>query len=90
MPSRSSGGLGDGPEKIVFREHRFMSSRADPQSQRLSLGTLHGGQVAAYWALNAYRFKGLGAGGASLRQRASRHRRPSSGMNVHAFRPGPT
>lgn len=39
-----------------------MSSHARPQSQRLSLGTLHGGQVAAYWALNAYRFKVLRCG----------------------------
>src|ERR1700723_1288115 len=33
-----------------------------PIESRLSLGTLHAGQVAAYWALKPHRFKALRCG----------------------------
>jgi hypothetical protein len=39
-----------------------MSGRSSFTNTQLSLGTLHAGQVAAYWALRKYRFKALRCG----------------------------
>jgi hypothetical protein len=39
-----------------------MSRRSTSPEAQLSLGTLHPGQVAAYWALSKYRFKALRSG----------------------------
>src|SRR5262249_45215139 len=45
-----------------FKMSSSLSSRSCSSVSRLSLGTLHSGQVDAYWALQPHRFKALRCG----------------------------
>src|SRR4051812_47832066 len=46
---------------LRLRDVRSMHRQKLPEAE-LSLGTLHSGQVAAYWALQPHRFKALRCG----------------------------